>query len=118
MDRSRRSAYLSVGTGLILLFALVTYRAGSIVAAAFLACGVLGYLNAFAVFRAALAVLTHRGLSKLTVALVAIAIAGSVLICYFGYWAPLAMSTGAFLVIDGLALRFKGAPAGASAGEP
>jgi len=118
MKLSRRPRSLSVVVGLTLLFLLVTYRAGPLVAAIFLASGVLGYLNVFAALRAGLAVLKRRKLTKSTIALIVIAAAGSAVLCYFGYWAPLAMCTGSFLVIDGIALRFQGAPVGASLGEP
>ena len=118
MYRSRRSAFLSFGAGLTLLFLLVSYRAGPFVATLFLVSGVLGYLNVFAALRAGLAVLKRRTVTRTTIILVLAAAAGSAALCYFGYWAPLALCTGSFLIIDGIALRFQGPPMGASVGEP
>ena len=114
MYRSRRSAFLSIGSGLALLFLLVSYRSGPFVAALFLASGILGYLNVFAALRAGLKVLKRRTITRLTIILALLAAAGSAALCYFGYWAPLAICTGSFLVIDAIALRFQGPPMGSS----
>ncbi len=114
----RKSQLLTYLAYLVLLFLLVAYKAGPSLAAIFVAAGVLGYLNVFAVLHAALSVFRGHPLTRPTILLVAVGVVGSVVLFAAGYWPPLAICTGSFLVIDGVALRFRGQPVGASPGEP
>ena len=118
MPHSRQSTYISLSISVTLLFVLATYKAGVLAGIIFIAAGILGYLNIFGAFRAALALVKGRKISKLTATVAALAAVGTWVLCYSGYWAPVALCTGSWLVIDGIALRFQGAPVGASAGGP
>jgi hypothetical protein len=109
---------LIVGAHVVLLFALVAAFHGFKVAALLTLSGLLGYLNAFAAFRAVLAVLGRRHVSRRTVALGALATTGSVALGWFGYWAALAICTLSFIFIDAVVLRFAGPPVGTVAGAP
>jgi hypothetical protein len=114
----RQSSLLIYSVYVALLFLLVAYTSGLSVAAVFVTAGVVGYLNAFAGFRAVLSLLQRHRLANATIALAAVGVVGSIALCTAGYWAPLAICTGSFLVIDAVALRFRGQPVGASTGEP
>ena len=118
MEFRAYKSQLIVGAHVLVLFGLVAAFNGPKVAALLTLSGFLGYLNAFAAFRTALAVLGRRQVSRRTVAVVALATTGSVALGWFGYWAPLAICTLSFIFIDAVVLRFAGPPVGTLAGAP
>ena len=118
MQRSRRSQILSTAAGVALLFVLVAYRSGAWVATLFVVSGLLGYFNTFAALPTFAAVISRHNVKTPTALLSLASITGSAILCYLGYWAPVVLCTGSFLVIWGVVSLFSGPSSGTTTGEP
>lgn len=98
------------GVWLLALFAAVAYKSGPAAATWFVACCVVGYLNAFYVFRSLLIVVRGQrvGIRSWVVA-AASSIASGAIICFgsSGDTAVLILATLGFIWIDALVLRFR-----------
>ena len=112
MKQSSRLGWVKAIGGVALLFALVFYRHDLLTATAFIGAGIIGWLNIFGILHALLSLMRRQRVTAATWAVCAGAMAGSLLLVYFGFGAPLALTTTSFLVIDALALRFHADPIG------
>jgi hypothetical protein len=101
----RKSVRSLIAIAVLLLVA--SMEAGLEKAAWFVACGVVGYLNAFYAVRC-LTLLVSRGKARRGRVLVAaMAVTASAPIVYCGYGIILALTTTVFVLIDALVLQFR-----------
>lgn len=96
-----------IGFGVLLLFAVVAYTVNIRTAAWFIACSVVGYFNAFYVFRSVLALARMKSGDVRSWFLSALALCASGVIVFAGYGMVLVLATSAFILIDALVLKFK-----------
>lgn len=95
------------GLGVLLLFAIVAYTVDIRTAAWFISCSVVGYFNAFYLFRSVLALARRKGVVARNWFLSALALCASGVIVFAGYGMVLVLATSAFILIDAFALNFK-----------
>lgn len=104
---SAKAQAVRIGLGVVLLFAIVAYTVDIRTAAWFIACSVVGYFNAFCVFRSVLALVRRKSISTRNGICSALALCASCAIVFAGYGMVLVLATSAFILIDALVLKFK-----------
>ena len=104
---ARGRAASRIGLGIFLLFAVVAYTVDVPTAAWFITSSLVGYLNAFYVFRSSLALAQRKRIDKRNWLLSALALGASCAIVVAGYGMVLVLATSAFILIDGLVLKFR-----------
>jgi len=90
----------------VLLYLLVSIKAGFEIAAWFMACGLIGYLNAVVVGPVLVSVVRKTKVRAREKGLFALALACSTLLFLLGYGVPLLLCTLSFLLIYWTILLF------------
>jgi hypothetical protein len=93
--------------GLVALVVIIGFSRGVYVAAIFALAAVVGYLNAFVLFRSVVAALFIRTPARPKGSIAAFCILGSAGLVWLDHWQPLVIITMSFIVIDALVLRFR-----------
>lgn len=93
--------------GIAVIFVIVAFKASVEVAAWFVVCGVIGYLNAFYVIRLFISLIGRKKPSRVEILIAVGSIVVSAAIVYFGYGLVLGLTTACFVFIDAVVLRFK-----------
>lgn len=90
---------MRMAAGVVLLYLLVSLKADYKIAAWFIACGVIGYLNGFVVGPSLVSFARKRKIRRGEVVLSVLAVVCSALLVFMGYGAPLLICTLSFLLI-------------------
>lgn len=116
VDRQEESGYRqllrttdrhAVWAGLAGLIVIIGFSRGAYVAAIFALAAVVGYLNAFVLFRSVVAALFMRASFRPRALIAAFCLVGSAGLVWLGHWQPLVIITMSFIVIDAIVLRFR-----------
>ena len=90
---------MRIAAGVALLYLLVSIKADYKIAAWFIACGVIGYLNGFVIGPSLISFVRKRKVRRGEVVLSVLAVVCSALLVFAGYGAPLLICTLSFLLI-------------------
>jgi hypothetical protein len=107
LTANRKLKALQYLAGIAIIFVIVAFKASVEVAAWFVICGVIGYLNAFYVVRLLISLIGRKKSSRTGMVIAIGSIAVSAAIVYFGYGLVLSLTTACFVFIDAVVLRFK-----------
>lgn len=107
MTRPDWADVLRYGGGILLIFALVAYKADLRIAALATACFVVGYHNIFSVLRGAIAFFKRQKVGAARASLIAGVLLADVVLVYFGSGWALLLVTVCVLIIDAAVLRFR-----------
>ena len=97
---------MRMAAGLTLLYLLVSARAGYEIAAWFIACCMIGYLNGFVVGPSLISLVRKMEVRVRAIVLSVFALACSALLFSLGYGAPLLICTLSFLFIYWMVVLF------------
>ena len=97
---------IRMAAGVLLLYLLVSLKADYKIAAWFIACGVIGYLNGFVVGPSLISFARKREVRRKEVVLFVLTVLCSALLVFMGYGAPLLICTLSFLLIFWMVMLF------------